>query len=439
MISGVHQLLRKSDYVGALTALRNSKVRSDRTVRGGTNYAGIWLEQDRVVYWMEEGMLALLAGRHEESIAALERARDRITELYTRSRRKIQASMVGTDIFRDYAGPPHEQRLVHALLVLNYLLLGKPEAARVAAARSDELAAIKPGPYRTAPPHAFSRWISGVAHELAGERDDARISYQQALEVYRGYQDTGVLGAVPPWIAQDMALEAVTSRPVKAGELVLFHFNGQGPTMKESNLECQSISFKPEEFGAVERWHPLEVNHRYWFTTVRDTEPWEYLVRDYLPDHRDDSARKWRCGVGKAGFSDGPHKVAVRVPLMVTRQPGAAHAVVLAGGVRAVTRTVHPLARLALRDFELARHRVHVRAVIRMSSRVRYSGSGAGWAAEDRRHWTTLPHRIDVARLRLPPGEHEIKVRLREGAPAHSLGKVVVHPGKRVFRALHSS
>ena len=59
------------NYPGALATLRQSKNEGFK-------------EQDRVVFWMNEGMLLHLTGAYKESAAVLERAEQRSKELYTK-------------------------------------------------------------------------------------------------------------------------------------------------------------------------------------------------------------------------------------------------------------------------------------------------------------------------------------------------------------------
>jgi hypothetical protein len=65
--------------------LRTSK--AERPPQGQPRLA-IWKPWDRIVYWMEEGMLAFLVGRYDESISALLKAGQRAEELFTRSIRR---------------------------------------------------------------------------------------------------------------------------------------------------------------------------------------------------------------------------------------------------------------------------------------------------------------------------------------------------------------
>jgi hypothetical protein len=74
----VHQLVGEREHDQALAVLRRSK--DERPPQGNLRLAQ-WKERDRVLYWLEQGMLLHLAGRHRGSIQTLRRAERRDREL----------------------------------------------------------------------------------------------------------------------------------------------------------------------------------------------------------------------------------------------------------------------------------------------------------------------------------------------------------------------
>ena len=69
-----------------------------------------------------------------------------------------------------------------------------------------------------------------------------------------------------------------------------------------------------------------------------------------------------------------------------------------------------------------------------LSFAVEKGASAAAQATEeaDKRAWTTLPGRIEVARVLVEPGNHDLKIRLPRGGVVQIQG-VKVKAGKRTF------
>ena len=72
----IRQHMVANNYPAALATLRQAKKKK------------AFKEQDRVMFWMDEGMILHLLGRYKESNQVLERAEQRSEELFTKSIRK---------------------------------------------------------------------------------------------------------------------------------------------------------------------------------------------------------------------------------------------------------------------------------------------------------------------------------------------------------------
>ena len=88
-------------------------------------------EKDRVLYYLDVGMLYHYAGEYEKSNAALSEAERGIEELYTKSISKMLTSGVLNDNALDYGGEDYEDIYLNIFKGLNYIALGDPDSALV--------------------------------------------------------------------------------------------------------------------------------------------------------------------------------------------------------------------------------------------------------------------------------------------------------------------
>lgn len=92
-------------------------------------------EKDRVLYYLDLGMLLHWAGEYEESNRLLSKAEDAIEELYTKSIAKGAASAALNDNALDYSGEDYEDIYLNIFKCLNYIALRDLEAAQVEISR----------------------------------------------------------------------------------------------------------------------------------------------------------------------------------------------------------------------------------------------------------------------------------------------------------------
>lgn len=422
------------NYPAALAALRASKNEGFK-------------EQDRVVFWMNEAMLLHLTGQYQPSVDALNRAEHRAKELYTKSISKAITAAFTSDAATDYAGEDYENVLVFVVKALNFLALGNREGALVEARKINEQLKL----YNTRYEHknvynqdAFAHWLMGVLFEMEGSYDDARIAYVHALETYEN-EFAGNYGiAVPPYLGEDVVRAAVLSNAPEEvakykqkfgadkgataenlkthGEVILVHLNGEGPSKSDYVVTCWFLS--------ATNW-------------ACDGEPGGKFMK------------KTTITIPSQGTV-----IKVAFPELHVQGPVNPVATLHTGGLEALTAPALPISEIAVKTMADKMHRVFRDAMIRVIAKTASSkgagkvgeaagGGGAGgkllgWAAEkgssaamqafeeaDKRAWTTLPSRIDVARLWVKPGVHTLQVRTGRGRPG-TIPNVKVEAGKHV-------
>lgn len=348
-------------------------------------------DRDRVLFLMNKGLLLRMSGKLEQSTQALEEAKKLSDELMAVSISEQAASFLVNDAAQSYVGDEFEQVMLNAYLALNYLEQHRLEEARVEALQVDvRLRQISQrAPQSRYTEDAFVRYLTGIMYEERREWSDAMIAYRKAYEAYRGQADSyGV--PVPDNLKHDLirladrmglAEEAsryrdefgIRSTPsiddlLKGGELVFFLHAGLAPRKIE-----QSITMTNPKTGR--------------------------LLRLALPAYR-------------------------------PRPRTLSHARIAIGETRVLTHIVEDIDAIAVKTLEAKMPAITARTLARMITKdvvARESGNHGGAQGlvglavniantlterADTRSWFTLPARVHLARLAVPPGDHVVRIEL---------------------------
>jgi hypothetical protein len=425
----MRQLMIDGNYQGALATLRKSKKEGFK-------------EQDRVAYWMNEGMLLHLTGGYQESFQVLDKAEKRSKELYTKKISKQVKAAFTSDAATDYEGEDYEKVLLNVFKAFDFLAMGKPAGALVEARKINEKLSL----YNTKYEHknvynqdAFAHWLMGLLFEMEGSFDDARIAYVKSMEVYQNDFAAHYAMRPPSFLAEDIVRASLlsgaqdiagemkgkygqelgtTAEKAKThGEVVLVHLNGEGPSKSDYVITCWFLS--------ATNW-------------ACDGEPGGEFMK------------KTTITIPAKGTV-----VKVAFPELHIHDPVNPEASLVVGGQRAKTEVVLPISSIAEKTMADKMHRVFKNAIIRVITKTlsskaagaagkKLGGGMLGWAAEkgssaamqayeeaDKRAWTTLPSRIEVARVWVKPGTHTVEVAVPRGHPG-KIPNVKVEAGKRV-------
>lgn len=433
----VRDLMLQGNYPGALAAHRQSK------------QSGAYKEQDRVMFWMEEGMLLHLTGNYKESSEVLTKAERRSKELFTVSISKNVKAAFTSEAATDYAGEDYENVLVHVVKALDFLGLRQVESALVEARKINELLKLYNTKYDKKNIYnqdAFAHWLMGLMFEMEGSYDDARIAYVNAMDVYQNDFAANYGMKPPAFVAEDIVRAALLSgaqdiaeemrgkygkdlggsfEQMKThGEIVVVHMNGEGPTKSDYVVTCW--------FRSVDQW-------------ACDGEPGEEFIK------------KTTITIPSDGTV-----VKVAFPQLNLRPPASPNLVLRVGPAESVSEVALPVNPIAHKNMADKMHRIFRNAIIRIITKTASSkaagavgekvgGGFVGWGLEkgssavmqayeeaDKRAWTTLPAQFEVARVRVPPGVHTLSLQLPHGRSGQIPG-VKVEAGKRVvvtFRTL---
>lgn len=411
-----------------------------------------------LLFALEDGLLLFYAGDHELSNLRFEFVEQRLDDLYTKSLTRAALSLVTSDLVLRFEPRGIETFLVNFYRALNYLALGEEEEAwvewRKLGSKLQFSRAHGDKPYHDPP---FFHYVAGLGLE-ADDPNDAYVSFRLAEAAYRARRITP-----PPELITDLIELAAALGFTDQLEV---YRNRYGDPDRGSN--GRGSVPRGDEWGEV-------------VVLVEDglVAPIEE-VRAYLPIveerakalHRDEKKQRSRIARALAReYADGryagvtesyahEHEVAYVLPLafpVLGHGDPAFHAVTATvGNADARGRVALDVSALQGAAFEDRLPGIYVKTIAR--ALVKYAlaakledeaeekhGEAAGAVVgaianianvvterADTRAWLGLPHRIWMARARVPPGRHEVRLSI-EGAEPASLGFVDVRAGERRF------
>ncbi|TAJ77435.1 MAG: hypothetical protein EPO42_10080 [Gallionellaceae bacterium] len=317
---------------------------------------------DEALHHLNKGTLLRLQGRYAESNRHFDAAKAIMEKFNAISIKEQMASVTVNDTMKAYEGLPSEQMMVYAFEALNYLQAGDPDGAAVEARQFDvkqHLIAEKNSNAKYLS-GAFVRYLNGMVYEAAGERDEARIEMQKAVEGYKA-QNSGF--PLPSALVADVA-RLVAGKPA-ASEVVFILHNGLGPSLDEA------------------------------------------VIRVRNPDPQNGSAF-----------------LSLAIPKFVKRSLPVARVVLSAGTSSATAEVVEDVNDIAEKSLDDRLPLITARAVARMVAKniaagkaKKEGGDLLGFALDiatavseraDTRTWSLLPGNIQMARLPLPAGTHDV-------------------------------
>ena len=136
-------------------------------------------KRDRLLYFMERGLILHHAGKYDESIVTLIKAASLMKQQDIISAGEQAGSMVTSEWVTEYKGEYAERLLVHTYLMMGFLLTDRPESALVEAKQALEV--IDAFPEATARDH-FTRALIAHCFEINGEINGAYIEYRKLAE-----------------------------------------------------------------------------------------------------------------------------------------------------------------------------------------------------------------------------------------------------------------
>ena len=372
---------------------------------------------DAPLYYLNKGMLLRMAGRFSESNAAFEAAKKLTSKVEATSVTEQAGSFIVNDAVRSYEGEDFEKVLIHLYQALNYLDLQQPDEARVEALQLDvRLRELYDGDGdKVLAEEAFPRYLSGVIFEGLGEWSDALISYRKSYEAFKLHAKKYGVG-MPASLKY--ALLRLTERQGLDDELRRYR----------------------EEFS-INEW-----------PSVASRATQGELV---LTIHNGLVALKGEVATQAIDISSG-RLIRVAVPVYRPRAPTITQAQLRIAEHTVPLELVEDVNALAMQSLESHMAAITARAVARAAVKYRTAKeadkhdpalglivnlAGAITEQADTRSWSTLPARIYLGRVSLPPGSYPASLELLDGSGrlvhTQNFGNVTLSQGKNTYLTFH--
>ncbi len=420
--------------------------RIDRALQDGNPAEGVEVlekaqdaygSKSAALYLMDKGMVQHLAGRYTESNQSLSQAEVLSEDLYTRRIHAEVEAFLTSDNALPYEGEEFEKVLVNVFMALNYVHLGLWDDALVEARKVDhKLTALadRNRARMTYTKDALARYLSGILYEATGDLSNAFVAYRLALEAFE-YERKSYGTPVPDLVHQDLlrvsealglnqehqeyrqAFPDITWQPESAsqsdGELVFLTHAGRVPIKRDLFVD---VPFSPEAFAVVlatKRYDP-----RYDTYNHRVAESILYgltgrVVRLAVPQF---VPRRSAIAYTEAVITGGETRYAARSALMEDITAIAVRDL----EDRLVRTTVKAAARAAWKYAMAEAVRVGVSGAMGNKDEGRIAGAVVGAVARiialaseeaDKRSWATLPDRVFIGRMKVPPGTYDLELR----------------------------
>ncbi|MEX0911787.1 MAG: hypothetical protein WD737_03310 [Gemmatimonadota bacterium] len=424
---------------------------------------------DSLLGWLQRAVVLREAGEFKASNELLERADVETERRRVRSVSRTAGSFIINDRVLSYVPSTGEAAMIPYYRMMNYLALDDSDGAAVEARRiAAILASADPDRSRRCNEEAMLEYVSGLVFEAAGEANDALVSLRRAEASFRAC--SGASEATPPGFGADLyriaarlgVSEVADSAVARYGNAFAGGEQGEGEVLlllergfiahrTERAINVPLFEDDIDELDRDDSDGIAAVAARMTAALLHD-----FAGRGYYGYSRDNDRA---VQVGKA--LSGAYVLRLAWPSLAGEERRDRTLKVVANHDTATAVAMGDLSAVAERELEEARVALLSRMVARgvtkyLASREleqkaeKQGGELAGFITgrlanlaanqterADTRSWTLLPDGIAVARLRLPAGRHELRVREAGGAAgagtsdAHTLVVVVdVLPGE---------
>lgn len=422
---------------------------------------------DELLRLQHEGLIAHYAGEWERSADAFERAFRLTEDRYTKSVSRAVLSMLASDRVLDYYPPPPERLLLHYYAALDYLRRGERDEAAVEARRLGRLLETALGDDGFSAPPDLGEALShfaGAVFEAAGQPNDADVAYRRARAFRVGGDsaaanaprdpDESAAGAPHPIEGATGELVVVVERGFVAHKveeaLTVFLPPGDVETLREVGRGASSGD--SDDAGEA-----LAIARRVLDGELETGDRRTGARPDRARPVGRDARRQSRRSRPDASDDDGRDPVLLRIAWPVYRETsrvrGASTIVAGRDTAAAVPRATGDLSAAVKhayadrRALDLAKTLARAAAKTALAEGLEEAvseedetlGEVAGWSARiagalleraDTRCWHLLPARLELHRLRLPPGTHRLEALLPGREDAVGIGPVEVAAGR---------
>ena len=286
---GCSSLATRQGFYQPITAeLRAGNAATAQQMLEAARDKGRYAEKDRLLYFIDAGMLAHYAGDYQLSNEKLSVAEEAAEELFTKSVSRAAASLLLNDNVLEYAGEDYEVLYTNLIMALNYAALGEFEGAFVEVKRANLKLELLEQKYADAAGEyqrglakdtnnveieydlpqlrfhndALARYLSMHMYAAVGKYDDARIDFDYLGEAFRlqshiydfampdvaYYSDTAAILSVVALVGLAPVKEAISLRIRTDKDLGLVQVLYDDPSMAGAEYGHLPVNVKADYY-----------------------------------------------------------------------------------------------------------------------------------------------------------------------------------------------
>lgn len=239
---------RNEAFVEVDNAVNEGRYLDAAQAMEGDDRSDYYKDRDKVLYFLDLGMLYHYGGEFDRSTQYLNEAELLIEQYFTKSVTQAAGSLLLNDTVMDYAGEDYEDLYLNIFKALNFLKIGdldggfvevrrvntklnllEDKYASLAASYSsseDSAVDLEAGVSRFYN-SALARYLSMLLYRSEGDWDGARIDYGKFLQAYELQPE--IYDFAPP-------IDESASVPAESPRLSVLAFSGRSPVKKANTL-----------------------------------------------------------------------------------------------------------------------------------------------------------------------------------------------------------
>ncbi|MBN2755385.1 MAG: hypothetical protein JXR81_11075 [Candidatus Goldbacteria bacterium] len=339
----------------------------------------IYSEKNEILYYMDKGAVLQVLKQYEESCSLMTKADDLVDKLYTKSALDETAAFLSNDLSIKYRGEDFESVMLSIVSMLNYMYQGKFEKGVIESRKVNNKLKYFEAEYGDKAIYTedpLARYLAGFCYEASGYYNEAYIDYKLAAAACEKYES--IYGVSVP----EMMKSSVIS-------------------MADANRFSDDV----EEYTG--KWGALDYTKR---EALAGNSEVLLVIYDGLPAYK----------VEDKNFLTG-----IALPKYQKRAGWLEDVEVKCREKVCPVELVQDQAAISYKNLETKNGIMMLKGVGRGVAKelMKALPMGALFVGEekaDTRCWRTIPSRFHLVRVKLAPGQHEIKVTLK-AAPGDKL------------------
>ena len=399
---------------------------------------------NRVLYYMNKGMVNFMMGDHETSNLFFNKA-DLYNEDYRKSIGSEALSLISNPMVKPYKPEDFEVVMVHYYKSLNYLMLKNYEDALVECRRVNiQLQKLNDKYKKDKNKYAndaFAHNLMGMIYDASGDKNNAFIAYRNAYEAYEEeYKELFDLSA-PLQLKKDLLRSAYQigfmqeynfykdqfnleyNPNEESGSLVFLWMNGFGPIKSEWSINFTNAGFNDG-----------------WVTFANEEYGFDFPI--YVGNRKKEE---------QSAFKDLSF-LRIAFPKYVERAPMYTDASLLVNDQYfplELSENINAIAFQSLKD-RMAREIANgiarlatKKALEALANRENetlgtiFSIVNAMTEKADTRNWQSLPYAIHYARIPLPEGNHQVSMQVGSSSNTTETFTFDIEKNKTTFFTYH--